>query len=141
MPPSSGAYRLQRWKDPRSGLCPAAVLPEEGNLHTLQGPRLSHGCHNYHPCQMLRPSRWRFNHCYNLTTHRHKVPTYSQESCASKEDGGPGAQALCLTSANTPPPTLGANMKHRVYLMLFLSWGSARHKPGWEADYFFSFGD
>lgn len=32
-----GAYGLQRWKEPRSDLCPASVLPGDGNLHTLQG--------------------------------------------------------------------------------------------------------
>lgn len=32
-----------RWKEPRSDLCPASVLPGDGNLHKLQGLHPRHG--------------------------------------------------------------------------------------------------
>lgn len=65
----------------------------DGNLHTLQGPHPRHRWWLQHPWLMPRPSHWRFNNCYNLTTHRQKESPHLQPCicrCTSKHHGGPG---------------------------------------------------
>lgn len=97
---------------------PSHSLAEEGNPHTFQGPCPNHGCHNYHWCQMLRPSRWRFNHCHNHTQAQRKPPLTAKRAVQARKTEAQGPRPYVWASANTP---VGATMKHGVYLMPLLS--------------------